>query len=180
MRLGNKQAKAQAAVDFLASYGLALVLITIVIVIIYQVAIADRYVFSNSCTPSPGFSCGFYSINSNGILTLQISQATGGPIQAEGIACATEPNATANGPAYGNIGALGAPSFYPASNPFTFPIIQSGSTYTFYTKCYGPYGVIINHSPGASATFFVWLNYTVPGTSIRLEEEIASIEAKYS
>ena len=86
--MGNKQAKAQAAVDFLASYGLALVLITIVIVIIYQVAIADRYVFSNSCTPSPGFSCGFYSINSNGILTLQISQATGGPIQAEGIACA--------------------------------------------------------------------------------------------
>ncbi|MEM3638433.1 MAG: hypothetical protein QXW90_00275, partial [Candidatus Micrarchaeaceae archaeon] len=56
----------QAAVDFMMSYGIAILIITIAIGIIYKVGVLNPSLTPVSCTPAPGFSCGLFSMNRSG------------------------------------------------------------------------------------------------------------------
>jgi hypothetical protein len=171
--------KAQAAVDFMMSYGIALIIIFIALAVIYKVSILTPELAVSSCTASPGFSCDAFILNKSGILTIQLSQATGGTIQIEGAACASTPNSIGNNPAYGNVYVSNTPAYYFGTNsPGTGISLYSGSSNTMELYCYSNTGVA-SGSLGNSYTGFVWLNYTVPGYG-NVIQQVANLNARYT
>ena len=171
--------RAQAAVDFMMSYGLALIIIFIAVAVIYKVSILSPALAVSSCTASPGFACEAYVLNTNGILTLQLSQATGGTVSINGAACSSLPSANGNLPAYGNMYVTNTATYYVGTNTPGFGIpVYSGSSNTLNIYCYSSAGVATG-SLGNGFTGFVWLNYTVPNFGNTIQE-VASIDVRYT
>jgi len=171
--------RAQAAVDFLMSYGIALIVVTIAIAVIVKVAYLSPTLSTSTCTPAPGFACQYYAINTSGVLKLSLAQATGSAIIVHGIACSTLPNTTGNRPAYGNVYVTNSLAYYPSGgSPGTGISLYSGSAYTFSLNCYGPSGIATSNLQG-SFIGNVWLNYTVPGFGT-LTQQVASVDLRYT
>ena len=85
------EVKLESSVDFLSSYGLA------IIVLISLLSAAFLIIKSqpiNSCVSPPDFSCSYASMSTDGFLLVKISQAVGEPVLINGIACADQQNAT--------------------------------------------------------------------------------------
>ena len=148
---GNPEPKKlQVAIDFLSSYGIAILIVIIAIAIAYQVSIGTTNLFSSQCTATPGFACGYYSLNNNGILILGVAQATGAAITVSGVACSTQ--ASSNGlPSYGNLYVTGNFNYYPYPySPYPGVTLPSGSQKNFSLYCYGPGGIETSQGTGTS------------------------------
>ncbi len=173
--------KAQIIIDFLASYGIALFIIAISLAIIYKISVQNQYLFSSSCVASAGFSCSYYRINSTGILNVTVAQATGGSVLVKGIACSSNINSTGNAPEYGNIYVTNGLSFYPpAYSPGTGVLIESGSKYRFLLNCYSSGGIASSTQLGSTFSGYIWFNYTIPDTGMKVTQIVASAEIKYT
>ncbi|MDE1874235.1 MAG: hypothetical protein KGI04_03915 [Candidatus Micrarchaeota archaeon] len=172
--------RAQAAVDFMMSYGIALIIIFIAVAVIYKVSILSPALATSTCTGAPGFSCEAAALNSNGILTLQLSQATGGTVTINGAACSSLPSSVGNLPAYGNVHVSNVVTGnYVGANVIGTGIsLYSGSSNTLVIYCYSSTGVATG-SLGTSFTGFVWLNYTVPGYG-GITQQVASLSLEYT
>lgn len=171
--------RAQAAVDFMMSYGIALIIIFMAVAVIYKVSILSPALATSTCTASAGFSCEAFALNSNGILTLQLSQATGGTITINGAACSSLPSSTGNLPAYGNLQVSNTVTYYVGTNTIGTGInVYSDSSNTLVIYCYSVSGVATG-SLGNGFTGFVWLNYTVPGYG-GITQQVASLSLKYT
>jgi len=171
--------KAQAAVDFMMSYGIALIIIFIAVAVIYKVSVLSPVLAISSCTAAPGFECESYALNVNGILALQLSQATGGSIIVRGAACSSQPNNTGNKPAFGNIKVANAIAYYPPGNSVgTGLSVYSGGSGTMNMYCYLQPG-IAKGMLGNSYIGYIWLNYTVPGYG-NLTQRVATINMRYT
>ena len=130
------------------------------------------------CTPSPGFACGAYSINSiSGVLLIQLAQASGAEVTVGGVACAANVNASGNKPAEGNIYVTQATSYYP-SGGFVTNTMYSGRSVTYQMYCYNNGGVAKGNL-GNGFTGYVWMNYTIPGYG-QQTQLVATINAKYT
>jgi hypothetical protein len=183
MLLGNAR-KSQAAIDFVTSYGVALVIVTIAIAVVYKTSVLTPSLSTSSCTPTPNFSCDSFSINHlNGTLTLSMSQATGGPITINGAACSSQLNSTGgSGPQFGNVRVTNNPAYYPTGNwlngaaaPNT---VYSDGGATMAITCYTSAGAA-SGPVGTSFIGYVWLNYAVPGSSNTVQR-VASVSAIYT
>ncbi len=175
--------KLQAAVDFLMSYGIALIIIVIAVAVIYKVGVLNPTTAPVMCVPSPGFACGIAAINTTGSLSIALSQATGGPIIVKGIACSSAVNGTTNNPAFGNIFVTANSLYYPANaypnNQLVNGItLYSGSSYTFQTNCYNNLG-IASGKLGNVFVGYIWLNYTIPSYQ-QTVQQVAMISLKYT
>ena len=171
-------AKAQAAVDFMVSYGIVLLVLGIAVILLYSLAINNSYSETPYCTPSPGFACGAYSINSiSGVLLIQLAQASGAEVTVGGVACAANVNASGNKPAEGNIYVTQASSYYP-SGGFVTNTMYSGRSVTYQMYCYNNGGVAKGNL-GNGFTGYVWMNYTIPGYG-QQTQLVATINAKYT
>jgi hypothetical protein len=171
--------RGQAAVDFMTSYGLALIIIFIAAAVIYKVSVLSPALAVSTCTASPGFSCEAYALNRSGILTLKLSQATGGTIVINGAACASAPNSIGNNPAYGNVYVTNTPAYYFGTNsPGTGINLYSGSSSTLVMYCYSQTGKATG-TLGSGFTGFVWLNYTVPNYGNTIQQ-VASLDLRYT
>lgn len=170
--------KAQAAVDFVVSYGMALIIITAAIVIVYKLALTNAAVTAPSCTATPGFSCDFYAINSTGTFTLKLSQAIGTQITLNGAACSSTYNNSGNWPAYGNFHVTNQITYYPAGSEPWGNVIYSDSNYILRINCYDQSG-LAKYVTGTTFSGQIWLNYTIPGYGAQTQN-IASFTAPYS
>jgi len=167
--------KAQVAVDFLSSYGIAILIMVIAIAIAYKVSTTSPDLFPSQCTPIAAFSCGYFSLTDGGVLTIGLAQATGGAISVKGIACSTLAG-TSGMPAYGNTHVTAQSQYYPTANSLGSGVImQSAGQHNFDLYCYGPNGVFRSSVPGASFAGYVWLNYTIQNTNIQTIQQVASL-----
>lgn len=181
LKAGKKYAKGQAAIDFLSSYGVALVIILVALAIIYNEAVINRTITTSSCTAFSGFSCGFYFINTSGSLQIQLSQAIGSEIVVNGISCSTQVNNTGNKPAFGNIFTTNSPVFYPKGNaPGSGVEIFTGSSHVFNLFCYDGGGQKASSILGDSFFGYIWINYTIPSLNSNATNLVASLATKYS
>lgn len=173
--------KAQTAVDFMLSYGIAFIVILIAIAVIFKTGLLNPLVIPASCSGFPGFSCSQYSINATtGILTFTFAQATGGTITINGFTCSSQKNNTGDKPQYGNIYVKSNVIYYPA-NSAPANIITSLPTTTSETLkmyCYNAAGAAKGNL-GNAFFGYIWLNYTIAGYG-SITQEIASLTAKYS
>lgn len=170
---------AQAAIDFLMSYGVALLVMGMAISIIYRLTLVSPLITASSCAPTPSFSCNFASLSANGMLTLQLSQSTGGTITVRGVACSSQANVTGNKPAYGNIYVTNAISYYPSgATPGAGVTLYSDSNAQFTLYCYSQSGIAVTNL-GASFFGFVWINYTIPGFT-NVTQQVVSLTQRSS
>lgn len=180
------QARAQMSLDFLVSYGVALIIIATALYIVFTSGIFNPAILPDNCVPAPSFVCDSYGINTTGVLFIKLSQATGGEINVTGLACSTQLNTTnENKPATGNIKVLGYsgfPASYPANgiNPSGTPIYSDGYA-VIEAYCYGPKGTIDTGSLGSGFTGYIFINYStigLPGQHTIIK--LASITTKYT
>lgn len=181
-KLRDGAGSAQAAVDFLTSYGLALIVIAIAVAVIYQISVSHPTLSASSCAATPGFACDAYALNTSGAMQLTLSQATGGPIIINGVACSSQPSSVGSGPAYGNAYVSNSAAYYPTVNGVnTAPsgiFIFSGSGTTLSVNCYSQSGRAAGQI-GSGFTGYIWLNYTVPGYG-KMMHQIASVSLVYT
>jgi hypothetical protein len=173
----------QATVDFMLSYGLALIIIVIAIAVIYKVSVLNAAILPSTCTPNAGFSCSQFSINTTGAVSIAISQATGGPITIHGIACSTSANTTGTKPESGNIHVVANSAFYPynsyPNNALVTGItMYSGSTTVLTAYCYSGPGIATG-SLGSSFLGYLWINYTLQGYGTIISQA-ATFSTKYT
>ncbi len=76
----------QSAVEYLTTYGWAILLVAIVIVALYSFGFFNTN--NDQCTLGSGLSCQNEVMSPNGILSVTVFQTTGDPINVTGIACA--------------------------------------------------------------------------------------------
>jgi hypothetical protein len=170
---GRRIGSGQAAMDFMMSYGIALLIIGVAVYVVFQIGIFTPILAPNECTAASSFSCRYYSLSSNGLLTLDLSQATGGTMNITGVACSSGINATLNRPEYGNINVI--------SETQGNVTIYSGSSGIIHVYCYNGYGVA-HGSIGSTFTGYVWINYTIsnlPNTMHNINK-IVSFTTQYS
>jgi hypothetical protein len=174
-----QRTRAQAAVDFMMSYGIALIIIFIAISVIYKVSVLSPVLATSSCVASPGFECEAFALNKSGVLLLQLSQATGGSIIIKGAACASQVNNAGVQPAFGNLNVINSIVYYPPYNsPGLGMNVYSDGSSTLMMYCYFG-GGIAKGVLGNSYTGYVWLNYTIPNYG-NVTQQIASLDLRYT
>ncbi|MGC8651819.1 MAG: hypothetical protein ACP5UH_01030 [Candidatus Micrarchaeia archaeon] len=176
--------KAQAALDFLIAYGVAILIIAVALYVMYRIGVFNPTIVPSYCNPAPSFMCNLAAINTSGVLTISFAQVTGGEINITGAACSTGVNSTGNGPMYGNIGVKNyskAPQFYPSTELNGGLDVYSSNSIAMNLYCYSSYG-IAKASLGSAFTGYVWINYTYAGLPPTLHnvEEIATVSTKYT
>ncbi|MGD0728789.1 MAG: hypothetical protein ABR981_01815 [Candidatus Micrarchaeaceae archaeon] len=184
MRLNIK--KAQASIDLLISYGIAILIISIAMYVVLQLGIFNARLAPISCSAITSFLCSEYTINSNGIATIVFAQSSGGTMRINGASCSTEPNTISEGPEYGNVQVLPysrTPQYYPPSNSnLETPLTVYPSNLTrFSINCYTASGIATGHL-GNTYTGLVWINYTISNlpSSYSSVQQVISFTAKYS
>jgi hypothetical protein len=179
-------AKGQAAIDFLLSYGVAILVITLAIYVILELGIFNLANAPQTCDALPGFACDSYALYPNGTMIIIISQTTGSAINITGVACASTINNTGNFPGNGNLyvqdyateGFVG----YPDSHLLYGKYIYSDGTAELSVKCYNSGGNVATASLGTTFSGYVWLNYTAVGlpTATHVVARALSVTTRYT
>ena len=118
-----RTARLQAALEYLTTYGWAILIIAIAIAALFALGVFNAQGFvGQQCAISGGFACLSYSMAANGMLSIGISQSTISPIDVNGVGCYMASNNME----------LVAP-YNPPTNEIH---LQIGSNYTFNAQCY--------------------------------------------
>ncbi len=176
--------KSQAAIDFITSYGFAILFITIAIYVVFQLGIINYRIVPEHCYSIPSINCVSYAINTTGGLTMVISQNTGGTMDITGAGCASLQSNSGNGPAYGNVKMkdyANDPSVYPNNEFSNTLIVYPNSKVVLFVYCYNQKGIAAGDL-GGIYNGYVWINYTysqLPSNEIYVVN-IASLALKYT
>ncbi len=137
--------KAQSAIEYLTTYGWAIVIITIVLVAMFELGLFQPPV-STTCIFPAEFGCLSATLFSvNGQVNLTIQQSTQSTINITAFGCNNS----------GNPSNMVIPN-NPPSNQLT---VALGSTVTFNVLCYDN-GTAVNIAPGQIFKGYIVLNYT--------------------
>ncbi len=177
--LGRKTTRAQSAMEYLMTYGWAILIIAVVLGALFSLGVfGGGSLVGTACVASPGYLCSSPSLGTNGEIGFQFGQNTGTTIYNLEFACAATSGSSgqpanmlayspiaANGLAVANTIALIGNS--PSSSGFV-----SGQTITVTgLPCYGTSGTPLSASvnpvaAGSGATIgqsfsgYIWFNYT--------------------
>jgi len=173
--------RAQAAIEFLMTYGWAVLIILAVIAVLFYLGVLNTgNSAAKSCAFPAGFTCAEFSVDDSGRLYLDLGQATGRTITVTGIGCATggsAPSLTSVSVVIGNgmhanvTDAAGVQCAGDASNPFKARLVvqytMAGSPLTRNATGEVEYPASFSGSGGSSGQFTdangVWV--LVPGNS---------------
>ena len=135
--------KAQSAMEYLMTYGWAILIIGIALAAMFQMGLFNpsRYV-TNTCTLPSGLACGQFILYSNGTLSVSIGNALQDPINVTAIGCSQNETITNMQIPYN-----------PPSNQIYMPI---GSSHTFNINCMGASSL----APGQLYIGYLVINYT--------------------
>ena len=150
-----KITKAQSAMEYVMSYGWAILILAIAIAALFALGFFNGSNTSgNVCILNQGFQCISSVINTNGILFVTITQTSASYVNITSIGCSSDPNNK-------HLTALNTPSnqvYMPYGSGYTFSVqcyTQSGATslqigQVFYGSLYLNYTNDVNGFPGFS------------------------------
>jgi hypothetical protein len=134
--------KAQSAMEYLMTYGWAVLIISVVLGVLYGLNIFNLPTFSpNTCVLEGDFSCSNTTLSSTGVLALTVGQSTSSQIYVTAIGC----NSIAS--------TAGMTTF---NTPVFLP---TGSNFTTSLQCYSR-GAPFSASIGTQYAGYLLLNYT--------------------
>jgi hypothetical protein len=153
----RKYSKSQSAIEFLTTYGWALIIIVIVLAALYNVGLFSGNAFiSTQCTAQVGFFCSTPVLNSTGVVTVQFGE-TVGQITVVGIGCSNSSTQS------------------PVIQPLpTSQQMQQGSRINLDFQC-----KIKSPSLGTTFAGALWVNYTNQYGQ-KIETPFAKFSAKVS
>src|SRR5580658_6648027 len=74
----NRRSKAQSAMEYLMTYGWAILIIAVVLAVLFSLNVFNAGAsLGTSCIGTPGYSCSGVSITQGGILSFTLGQGTG-------------------------------------------------------------------------------------------------------
>ena len=172
----NIRAKAQSAMEYLMTYGWAILIIAVVLAALDFLGVFNGNTFiGSSCLATPGYLCSnpIMTANANGpnLLSFNFEQDTGQTIYEVSFACAASSNSS-----------TGMPNANTA-NVFQFATssISSGSQLNISgMQCYGSNANLFQDNPiGTVFSGTLWIQYTtVPASTNYQYAKIAKITAK--
>lgn len=162
--------KGQSAMEYLMTYGWAILVIIIVIAVLFYIGVLNpRNVTPTACTFPPGISCASYKLDINNTLSLRIGQSLGHRINVTGINCSLS---TVRPPGFYNNGTTVLPE-RPMSN---------GDSASIATVCVSDTGNPLDEgNTGDIMRFRVWMNYSEidPGTPIIIRVIVGDVALRY-
>jgi len=193
--------KAQSAMEYLMTYGWAILIIAVVLGALFSLGIFGANTASTACIAGAGYLCTSLILNSAGNLSFTFGHSTGSTIYNVGIGCAAVRNSqgmpsvsSTNQNAIVWLTITGTATAYPAANTGVTPYngwlsMPNGQTLMFNgIKCYGsnmaPFGTVASPpSIGTSFAGSLWVNYTsvsgpVTGSNPMLTSRFATVAAK--
>ena len=161
--------KGQSAMEYLMTYGWAILVIIIVIAVLFYIGVLNpRNVTPSTCTFPPGISCASYKLieGSNplksGNLELTLGQALGHPISITGLVCTQETGAPSNWDVSG----------FNTSSPIPIPIGEarkvSGSDVNQQIYCLDSNGNRVQPPQSQLGEFYkgkLWIRYSETDTN---------------
>jgi uncharacterized protein (UPF0333 family) len=180
------RSKGQVALDFMLSYGMAILIITLSLYVIFRVGLFNTKLAPLTCTSSASaFICEAASLTTSGNLTIVLAQNTNGPINITAAACSTLQNSSTNGPAYGNINLvpyLSSNSFYPNNALIHGLTIASDSAGRLSVYCYSSPSSPASSTLGSQFAGIVWINYTNVGLPLKTHtvQVVAEFNTRYT
>ncbi len=177
----NIRAKAQSAMEYLMTYGWAILIIAVVLAALDFLGVFNGNTFvGSSCLATPGYLCSnpVMTANANGpnLLSFNFEQDTGQTLYNVEFACA----ATSDLSGFPNV-AAGTVN-YGFEKSLSLRTISSGSSVSVSgLQCYGSNGGIFQDNPiGTVFAGTIWINYTLQESSTPQYAKIAKMIAKVS
>ena len=163
--------KAQSAMEYLMTYGWAILIIAVVMVALFSLGIFNPS-FGTNCIPQSGYECtGAVFASSSGAMSATIGQTTGTSWTTTNIIFLPQGVSTSS---------LGPGIFTPAGNYVAVSGgLQSGQTVQLTIPVNVPEG---SHpvSVGSTTAGTLWAQYTTASTSGFLYAEVATVTLKAS
>ena len=136
--------RAQSAMEYLLTYGWAFLIIAVVLAAMFELGLFNPGKFSgNECLLQAGFSCLNFFILPNGLLTINLEQATQSSLNITGYNC-TE----------------GTSIILPKLTTANQIYLPVGSNSTISMLCYTSTGSVYTSNPGQLYTGTLAFNYT--------------------
>ncbi|MGC8662376.1 MAG: hypothetical protein ACP5RT_01160 [Candidatus Micrarchaeia archaeon] len=166
MKNYRKRTKAQSAMEYLMTYGWAILIIAVVLGALFSLGVFNSSsMLGTSCIPNPGYMCQNPVLNTAGTLSLTVGQATGSTYYNAVFYVAPQTSA---------LNTYGFPSTAYAATPITS--LVSGQTAPVTFNLGSSYTSI-----GTSFSGYVWLNYSsTAGGSASISQKIATLIVKVS
>ncbi|MEM3841229.1 MAG: hypothetical protein QXN59_00845 [Candidatus Micrarchaeaceae archaeon] len=152
----EKGFKAQSAMEYLMTYGWAILIIAVVLAALFALGVfSGASLLGTSCVASSGYTCTNPVMNTAGILTINFGQSTGVTLYDLNFACAATSNST-------GLPFLGTSLTYnsattsnglPVQYSFIAPVATSGQTFTgVSTECYSTTGSAVGNGGPVPST----------------------------
>ncbi|MCL4380841.1 hypothetical protein M1141_01035, partial [Candidatus Marsarchaeota archaeon] len=179
-KFSDNSAKAQSAMEYLMTYGWAILIIAAILAALDILGVFNTGTFiGSSCLATPGYLCSnpVMTANANGpnLLSFNFKQDTGGTLYNVSFACAA--SSTSQG--YPNVNVSSGSGFNTSSN---LTVLTSGSSVTVSgLECYSNNGNLFKDNPiGAVFSGTLWIRYNLQGypSSDYQYAKIAKITAK--
>ena len=154
--------KGQSAMEYLMTYGWAILVIIIVIAVLFYIGVLNpRNVTPTSCTFPPGISCASFKLATGGTLSLSIGQATGKRIRLTNVSCTQASSAR-------------------DWNPLNITMTNGEQASLGSFQCTTADGSPAAGADGETAKFKIWLDYSEisPGT-LETRQVMGDVTGRY-
>lgn len=142
--------KSQSAMEYLMTYGWAVLIIAIVIAVLFDLGIFGAPTATTTCVAQAGFLCTSPILTNTGVLYVQFAQNSGGQMNITGLGCSNS-------------------SIAPINFNNTFVELQPGQQINMMFPCQ-----INSQNIGTHFTGTLWIKYNM-GAEIGLESQVGSI-----
>jgi hypothetical protein len=168
----GKKLKAQSAMEYLMTYGWAILIIAVVLGALFSLGVFNgSSLIGTACIASSGYLCQNPILNTAGTLSFTFGQNTGYPIY-NAIVSVSPQSATLS------------PNGFPAPggySQFTAPINSLNSGQTQVVSIQLSSNILPSNTIGTPFTGYVWLNYsTTSGGAANIVAKVATISVKVS
>lgn len=188
--MNARRLKAQSAMEYLMTYGWAILIIAVVLGALFSLGVfSSATLLGNSCVAAPGYLCSGLTLASgtpaatNVTLSFTLGQSTGVSIYNVGVGCAAAAASTGlpyNGAYVANNAIVfinpttGYATAFTAANVQNQPVpgggltmISGQSVKVAQLNCFGAQGAGLTSTTaplGTAFTGYLWLNYTTAST----------------
>ena len=187
----NRVLKAQSAMEYLMTYGWAILIIAVVLGALFSLGVFGANTATTACIAGPGYLCTGLVLGPLGNLSFTFGQSTGSTIYNIGMGCAAVSTgsglpSTSSGNSIVYLGPSGAATWNSAASPFNGVLsMPTGETLTISAlKCFGTnLAPLVAPAIGTTFSGGLWINYTASsgtpgGSNPTLTSKFATLSAK--